>query len=638
MICTPGNSKLTRLFIVLIGFGSWIALAPVAPVNAEDPRIAKRDHLDFDHEKFQQQIYSAIQKVMPSIVAVRDRGGTFSAVVVSEDGLVLSAGHAVRPNRRYTLVFSDGRKVPAKGLGSNERIDCAMLKITDPGPWPAAELGESHKLVRNQPCISVSHPGMHSVNRGPVIRLGRIVDPMTSNGMIQSTAKMEPGDSGGPLIDLKGRVIGIHSNIRRTMDRNFEVPIDAFRKYWTQLKDKDSFRGRWPSLPTLGLQVQQTESEDAVEVTAVAKSGIAEKAGLRVGDEIREVMNKRVTDNDDLARIFRELAIKEAASIPLSIRRKKKPSDVKLLLSRNGDLAIPELVGLENQFKRLESQLDDQMVRVVSISDEDEITIRGTRILAKGAGNIISKSSLVFERPVVYWNGNRFRAKVVRRDKKNDLVLLQANLPESKDAVNLSYLPGDMEEKLGRLLISPSEDGAGIISVWGTKYFPSTRTKASGGYLGVRLGMSKGQVILMSVDRNRAADRAGLSQGDVVLKVDNQEILDTSDLIGYIQKMAPNRSVELEISRAGSEIKKSVVLGSRPELGRHVADRLPGGKSVRRDGFSMVVSHDADLRPDQCGGPVYDLQGNFLGINIARHSRARCYILPKTALESFVGN
>ena len=130
---------------------------------------------EFSSKKLQEQVYQTIDKVMPAVVAVRDRTAVFSAVVVSKDGLVASAGHAVQPGRRYSVFFSDGKRRRAVGLGSNQVVDCAMLKITDEGEYPYVEMGKSAVLSTNQPVVGISHPGILNEDRGAVVRFGRPV-------------------------------------------------------------------------------------------------------------------------------------------------------------------------------------------------------------------------------------------------------------------------------------------------------------------------------------------------------------------------------------------------------------------------------------------------------------------------------
>jgi serine protease Do len=164
----------------------------------------------------------------------------FSGVVVSNNGEILSAAHVVMPGKTYKVMFPAGRECVAKGLG---RItipptfmlpDAAMLKIVDKGPWPFAEMGWSSTLTVNTPCISIAYPESLE-QRKPTVRFGHITLLKNKHGFLQSSCIMEPGDSGGPLFDLMGRVVGIHSGIEVPEDVNYEVPVDTYRKYWDAL-------------------------------------------------------------------------------------------------------------------------------------------------------------------------------------------------------------------------------------------------------------------------------------------------------------------------------------------------------------------------------------------------------------------
>ncbi len=106
-------------------------------------------------------------------------------------------------------------------------------------------MGWSATLERNQPCLSLGHPGRFDKVRGPVVRFGRIVEPLSPvKGFTQTTCLMEPGDSGGPLFDLAGRIIGIHSMVFQSPENNYEVPVDQFRRYWEELNQPNAFRAR----------------------------------------------------------------------------------------------------------------------------------------------------------------------------------------------------------------------------------------------------------------------------------------------------------------------------------------------------------------------------------------------------------
>lgn len=183
-----------------------------------------------------QKAYAASVQIANLDSANRKVGGYFSGVVVDADGHILTAAHAVTPNALYQVTFPDGHMFKAKGLGVIHSIDAAMIVITDKGKWPFAKMGWSSILEPNMPCISIAYPGTLITVTKPTVRLGQVAELKHETGFMRSTCLMEPGDSGGPLFDLKGRVIGIHSRISLRIDVNLEVPIDHFRKYWTALK------------------------------------------------------------------------------------------------------------------------------------------------------------------------------------------------------------------------------------------------------------------------------------------------------------------------------------------------------------------------------------------------------------------
>lgn len=162
-----------------------------------------------------------------------------SGVVVSEDGLVLTAGHVVgKPNSELLLVFSDGRRVKAVALGADRSRDAGMCKITEQGKWPHVELGKSADLKPDQWCLAMGHPGGVEEGRNPPVRLGRIL--MAGKGKniddcICTDCTIISGDSGGPLFDLDGKLVGIHSSIGLMVTQNRHVPIDVYHEMWNDL-------------------------------------------------------------------------------------------------------------------------------------------------------------------------------------------------------------------------------------------------------------------------------------------------------------------------------------------------------------------------------------------------------------------
>jgi serine protease Do len=213
-----------------------------------------------------------------------DIANGFTGVVVSAEGHILTVSHAAMPNQVYKISFPDGSKRIAVGLGriglqdKEKDYDMAMVKILKPGKWPFAKLAPSTALKLNQPVISISYPGAF-YKPIPNVRYGTISDIDLSDGFIESSAKMEPGDSGGPLFDEHGRVVGVHSWIREREDQNYDVPADHFLKYWTALNVAKDYK-EFPATDTLPAAGPPLAGTDVARLEAVV--GLSPKASKSV--------------------------------------------------------------------------------------------------------------------------------------------------------------------------------------------------------------------------------------------------------------------------------------------------------------------------------------------------------------------
>ena len=163
-----------------------------------------------------------------------------SGVIVSEDGYILTAAHvAGEPNREAIVVLSNGDQVRGVTLGLNEILDAGMIKITEQGKWKFAQLGDSSKVRAGQWCLATGHPGGYDPDRAPVLRMGRIIK--VRKEAIITDCTLVGGDSGGPLFDINGRVIAVHSRIGKNLAVNVHVPVERYRKYWDRLAKGDAW-------------------------------------------------------------------------------------------------------------------------------------------------------------------------------------------------------------------------------------------------------------------------------------------------------------------------------------------------------------------------------------------------------------
>ncbi len=222
-------------------------------------------------------------------------------VIITESGYILTAAHvAMRPGMRAMISLSDGRSmIRATTLGMNRNVDAGLIKI-EPNqnggrPWPHATLGKSDNLVPGMWCIATGHPGGFDANRGPVTRIGRILDVQRTS--IVTDCALIGGDSGGPLFDIAGRLIAVHSRIGNDVAENLHVPIDHFGESWDRMQSKVAW-GFLPGFrPVLGLSGHtDPDSPNVARVTVVAPGSPAETAGLQSDDIIVQFGEVKITD------------------------------------------------------------------------------------------------------------------------------------------------------------------------------------------------------------------------------------------------------------------------------------------------------------------------------------------------------
>ncbi|HQR06964.1 MAG TPA: trypsin-like peptidase domain-containing protein [Gemmatales bacterium] len=254
--------------------------------------------------------------------------GAGSGVIVSEDGLILTAGHVVPPPGEELIVqFSDGKKVKAKALGADKGIDTGLAQITEKGKYPFVKMGKSSTLKKGDWVLAIGNPGGYRPDRKPPIRLGRVLSlpNRDANALwIVTDATVAPGDSGGPLFNMDGEVIGIHSNISPEVTQNRHVAIDDFTKRWeTMMAGKVSgkmFSSGTGTRPQLG--VDPVDRDGKVRIENIVKESPAEKAGLKVGDIIKNINGKDIVKAEDIYAL---------------VRKARSGNEFKMLVIRDGD-------------------------------------------------------------------------------------------------------------------------------------------------------------------------------------------------------------------------------------------------------------------------------------------------------------
>ena len=258
----------------------------------------------------EKKVKSIVSRVMPSVVAVigggRGQSAAGSGVIISEDGLIMTAGHVTdAAGKELTIIFPDGRNVKGKSLGINRTRDAGLAQITEEGKWPYVKMGDSAKAKLGDWVVAMGHPGGYDLQRTPPIRLGRILS-LGEMGMLGTDCTLIGGDSGGPLFNLEGEVIGIHSSIGGSLAENRHVPSAVYRKDWDRMLADERWgnlgmmsSGIDPDRPMLG--VQMSEEDSGVVVSGLLPNSPAQRSGLREGDIILEVDNMKTGKMSEVA-------------------------------------------------------------------------------------------------------------------------------------------------------------------------------------------------------------------------------------------------------------------------------------------------------------------------------------------------
>jgi serine protease Do len=245
-----------------------------------------------DLRAIERHVEALAARVSPAVVAMEVGSGSGSGVVISADGLVLTAGHVCGvPDRKVTFTFPDGKTARGKTVGVDRESDTGLMRITDHGPWPHAALGDLAQARVGDWVLALGHPGGFDLGRSLVVRLGRII--RFAPGALQTDCTISPGDSGGPLLDMHGRVIGIHSAISTSVAENFHVAITEFYDSW-DLMAKATSGDATVAAPRPYVGASGVNDAAGCRLTEVDENSPASRAGLKVGDVVLRVNGREI--------------------------------------------------------------------------------------------------------------------------------------------------------------------------------------------------------------------------------------------------------------------------------------------------------------------------------------------------------
>lgn len=316
-----------------------LAMPKPAPDRSGDLPVVFRQEVPLstaDLRAIQQQVEALVPRISAAVVAVEVDSGSpgivaiGSGVVVSSDGLVLTAGHVCESSdRRVRFEFPDGKIAHGKTIGLDDDADTGLMRITDAGPWPCAPVGPLREAKLGEWVLALGHPGGFDSTRSLVVRLGRVI--CAAPGVLQTDCTISPGDSGGPLFDMQGRVIGIHSAISSSMSDNFHVPITEFYATWKELAGAAAPIAPQPArFPLAYCGATAVNDTEGCRLSAIDKDSPAAKAGLKVNDIVLKVEDRTILAAAAFDRWVTESS--PGQTINLQIKRGGKTQTFKLKL------------------------------------------------------------------------------------------------------------------------------------------------------------------------------------------------------------------------------------------------------------------------------------------------------------------
>ena len=509
-----------------------------APISAQD---------------LQKHIKEVIAKSGPAVVGLTPKraGGAGSGVIISEDGLILTAAHVVHAGGdEMTVWLSDGRQATAKKLGMHTGRDAAMMQIVDEGKWPHAEVAKGN-ADRGAWVVAMGHPGGFQPERTPPVRIGRVLNELSENsrrGFVVSDCAVSGGDSGGPLFDLEGRVVGIHSSIGMSIEQNRHVPISAFNDDWKRMEDGEVWGGgqfaggRQRQGAVLGVQLSSLDNGGkGALVEGVVNGSPAMKAGIRAGDVIVKFSG---SDIDDPTALVDEVSKKKVGDkVKVVVVRGEEEKEFEVKLADAAKLSTPN----RPQFR----QIDEP------VFPED---LDG---LLDGSGMDPEKMKRLLE--MARKNGGHLELRMGPEEMKGFFA------PPGFGGLGVANKPS-----LGVRIANP-EDG------------------------------TEGAEVVEVVEGS-LADKAGVKAGDVIVSFGGGEVGDAQSLVEAVRGHAGGNA-GIKVLRDGKEVELKAEFPAKPKAERFKFEGPQGAKGFFFDGEKMREMDPEELRKMLSRGEIPGLPG-----------------------------
>lgn len=585
----PGAEVLLALVAVAVGT-RWV-LPAVATAAAPQPGGAAATTESL--RDLERRVREAAQKVLPFVVAVKGLEGSppkhhqpfASGVIISSDGLILSQYHvsharggdyenSLPAGHRMTVILHDGRQLDAELLGADRTYDISLLRIVKAGKYPHAPLEDKAAPPLGEWVLKLGHPHGYRPGRAPVVRAGRVL--CQEKDTFITDCPVSGGDSGGPLFDLNGRLVGIIRN------------GTGHGKLQQDAEGGPRQRG-------VIFFACSTSSLIRSRLESMRRGEISPLDGASLGNMLERLQEAKTLPVADWTQGAGALA---AAGKAVSAAR--------------ASVVTIRDVG-----------------RASSLPQGHDAHTTALATVVDSSGLLLTKASELPAEPKCQLpDGSVVSCDVLGVDTATDLALLKV---AAKGLTAIEWAD-DMAGPAGTMLAVPGPQATplaiGIVSVPRRELkgpFPDkiVRRPRSPAMLPELIGSTvQGRGYWIEHAEGDAA-AAGILPGDVIVSIGDRPVRGQQDLAACIKGRGTGERLPVSLLRGGKTLEVSLELRGR---GQPIF-------SFRADDFPVIFEHDAPLMARECGGPIVRLDGKAVGITIARVGAHGCMAIPADQIQ-----
>ena len=342
-------------------------------------------------ELLQQQVPEILKRffgnqiIIPQQRAPQEKTAYGSAFFISKDGYLLTNHHVVEDASKVTIMLNDRREIDAKVVGSDERTDVALLKV-EGNNFPSLSVGNVDQLKVGQPVLAIGSPfGFdYSASAGIVSAKSRNMMGETSVPFIQTDVALNPGNSGGPLFNQQGQVVGVNSRIFSGtggyMGLSFSIPIDVAMDVVDQLKKNGKVTRSY-----LGVMLQdidrnlaeayKLDKPEGSLITQVAPNSPAEKAGFKSGDVILKYNGSPISRTSELLNYLNRTQPNQ--SVKLEVLRDDKPRVITATLTVAPDDTPAKVDNTNTSAKPNKGPIIGVAIRALTEQEKNRLNVKG---------------------------------------------------------------------------------------------------------------------------------------------------------------------------------------------------------------------------------------------------------------------